>query len=59
MWVTVPIGDGGVVHPFVVYGYQGSEEDPEKLSLTGKLLSVQPMLIVWDLFPLVGSWILP
>ena len=31
-------GDVGVVHLFVVYGYQGSEEDSEKLSLTDKLL---------------------
>ena len=32
MMVVLPTGDGGVVHLFVVYGYQWSE-DPEKLSL--------------------------
>ena len=34
----LPTGVGGVVHLFVVCGYQGSEEDSEKLSLTDKLL---------------------
>ena len=29
---------GGVVHLFVIYGYQGAEEDSEKLQLTEKLL---------------------
>ena len=29
---------GGVVHLFVIYGYQGAEDDPEKLMLTDKLL---------------------
>ena len=38
MRVTLPTGEGGVVHLFVGYGYQGSEEDAEKLSLTDKLL---------------------
>ena len=38
MRVVLPTGDGGVVHLFVVRGYQGSEEDSEKLSLTDKLL---------------------
>ena len=37
--VTLPTGEGGVVHLFVVFGYQGSEEDSDKLVLTGKLLS--------------------
>ena len=35
---TLPAGKGGVVHPFVVYGYQGAEEDAEQLLLTDKLL---------------------
>ena len=30
MRVVLPTGDGGVVHLFVVYCYQGSEEDSEK-----------------------------
>ena len=30
MRVALPTGQGGVVHLFVVYGYQGSEEDAEK-----------------------------
>ena len=34
MRVVLPGGDGGVVHLFVVYAYQGPEEDSEKLSLT-------------------------
>ena len=55
---TLPTGKGGVVHLFVVYGYQGAEEDAEKLRLTDKLLQAvlaeaqvvcvgQPMLISW------------
>ena len=36
--VTPPTGMVGVVHLFVVYGYQGAEEDSEKLLLTDKLL---------------------
>ena len=39
MRIVLPTGDGGVVNLFVVYGYQGSEEDSEKLSLADKLLS--------------------
>ena len=50
----------GVVHLFVVYGCQGAEEDPEKLSLADRLLKAvlaeaqvvcvgQPMLVVGDL----------
>ena len=35
---TLPTGKGGVVHRFVVYGYQGAEEDADKLRLTDKLL---------------------
>ena len=38
MRVLLPTGDGGVVHLFVEYGYEGSEEHSEKLSLTDKLL---------------------
>ena len=36
--VTLPTGKGGVVHHFVVYGYQGAEEDLDQLKLTDKLL---------------------
>ena len=35
--VTLPTGKGGVVHLFVVSGYQGAEEDPDKLELADKL----------------------
>ena len=35
---TLPIGKGGVVHLFVVYGCQGAEEDAEQLLLTDTLL---------------------
>ena len=49
-----------MVHLFVVYGYQGTEEDAEKLRLTDSLLQAvlveaqivcigQPMLIAGDL----------
>ena len=58
--VTLPTGEGRVVHLFVVHGYQGAEVDPQKLALTDKLLQAvmaeaqvvcvgQPMLIVGDL----------
>ena len=57
---TLPTSQGGVVHLFVVYGYQGAEEDAEKLRLTDRLLQAvfaeaqvvcigQPMLIAGDL----------
>ena len=57
---TLPTARGGVVHLFVVYGYQGAEEDTEKLRLTDSLLQAvlveaqivcigQPMLIAGDL----------
>ena len=57
---TLPAGKGGVVHLFVVYGYQGAEEDPDQLELTDKLLQAvlaeaqvvcvgQPLLIAGDL----------
>ena len=57
---TLPTGKGGVAHLFVVYGYQGAEEDAEKLRLTDRLLQAvlaeaqvvcigQPMLIAGDL----------
>ena len=56
----LPTARGGVVHLFVVYGYQGAEEDAEKLRLTDRLLQAvlaeaqvvcvgQPMLIAGDL----------
>ena len=62
-WVlrtTLPTAQGGVVHLFVVYGYQGAEEDADKLQLTDRLLQAvlaeaqvvcigQPMLIAGDL----------
>ena len=57
---TLPTGKGGVVHLFVVSGYQGAEEDAEKLRLTDRLLQAvlaeaqvvcasQPVLIAGDL----------
>ena len=56
---TLPTKEG-VVHLFVVYGYQGAEEDADQLQLTDKLLQAvlaeaqvvclgQPMLIAGDL----------
>ena len=32
--VALPTGMGGLVYHFVVYGYQGTEEDSEKLTAT-------------------------
>ena len=57
---TLPTGKGGVVHLFVVYGYQGTEEDADQPQLTDKLLQAvlaeaqvvcigQPMLFAGDL----------
>ena len=57
---TLPAGKGGVVHLFVVYGYQGAEEGAEKLQLTDRLLRAvlaraqavcvgQPVLLAGDL----------
>ena len=57
---TLPADKGGVVHLFVVCGYQGAEEDADQLQLTDKLLQAvlaeaqvvcvgQPMLIAGDL----------
>ena len=37
MRVVLPLGNGGVVHLFVIYGYQGAESDPEKLQLSEHL----------------------
>ena len=56
---TLPTGKGGVVHLFVVYGYQGAEEDADQLQLSDKLLLAvlveaqvicigQPLLIAGD-----------
>ena len=57
---TLPTAQGGVVHLFVFYGYQGAEEDADQLKLTYKLLQAvlaeaqvvcigQPLLIAGDL----------
>ena len=35
---TLPTAQGGVIHLFVVYGYEGAEEDADKLQLTDRLL---------------------
>ena len=59
MRVVFPLGDGGVVHLFVIYGYQGAESDPEKLQLSDRLFASvlaearmccagQPVLIAGD-----------
>ena len=39
MRVVLPLGNGGVVHLFVIYGYQGAEGDPEKLQLSEHLFA--------------------
>ena len=56
---TLPTAQGGVVHLFVVLGYQGAEDDSDQLLLTDKLLQAvlaeaqvvcvgQPLLIAGD-----------
>ena len=40
MRVVLPLGIGCVVHLFVIYGYQGAENDPEKLQLSEHLFAV-------------------
>ena len=39
MRVVLPLGNGGVVHLFVIYGYQGAESDSEKLQLSEHLFA--------------------
>ena len=39
MRVVLPLGNGGVVHLFVIYGCQGAESDPEKLQLSEHLFA--------------------
>ena len=57
---TLPTAQGGAVHLFVVFGYQGAEEDDHILQLADRLLQAvlaeaqvvcvgQPMLIAGDL----------
>ena len=59
MRVVLPLGHGGIVHLFVIYGYQGAESDPEKLQLSDRLFTAvlaearmccagQPVLFVGD-----------
>ena len=56
---VLPLGNGGVVHLFVIYGYQGAESDPEKLQLSEYLFAAvlaearmccagQPVILVGD-----------
>ena len=56
----LPLANGSIAHLFVVYGYQGSSDDPHKLALTNKLLDAvicesracgtgQPVIISGDL----------
>ena len=57
---TLPTGKGGLVHLFVVYGYQGAEEDAEKLKLTEKLLQAvlaeAQVVCVGQPLPIAGDW---
>ena len=57
--VILPLANGSIAHLFVVYGYQGSSDDPQKLLLTNKLFEAvigeakvcgtgQPVIIVGD-----------
>ena len=39
MRVVLPLGNGGIVHLFVIYGYQCAERDPEKLQLSDRLFA--------------------
>ena len=58
--VILPLASGRIAHLFVLYGYQGASEDPNKLALTNKLLeavicearvcgSGQPVIFAGDL----------
>ena len=58
--VILPLANGRIAHLFVVYGYQGSCDDPHKLALTNKLMEAvigeakvcgacQPVVISGDL----------
>ena len=58
MRVVLPLGNGGIAHLFIIYGYQGAESDPEKLTLTDNLLTAvlaeakvccagQPVISCW------------
>ena len=56
--VVLLLGNGGVVHMFVIYGYQGAESNPEKLQLSEHLFAVlaeakmcsagQPVILAGD-----------
>ena len=59
MRVVLPLGNGGIAHLFVIYGYQGAESDPEKLQLSEHLFAAvlaeakmccagQPVILVGD-----------
>ena len=59
MKVVLPMGNGGIVHLFVIHGYQGAESDPEKFQLSEQFFAAvlaearvccagQPVLIVGD-----------
>ena len=37
--VVLPLGNGGIVHLFVINGFQGAESDPEKLQLSEHLFA--------------------
>ena len=58
--VILPLANGSIAHLFVLYGYQGSYDDPHKHALTNKLLEAvlceakvcgtgQPVVITGDL----------
>ena len=53
---ALPTGKGGVVHLFVVYGFEGAEEDADQLLLTVKLL--QAVLAEAQVFVLVSLCLL-
>ena len=57
--VALPTGEGGVVHIFVVYGYQGSEEDAGKLAVSGqavaRLFFLRPRWYVWQPLLIAGD----
>ena len=46
--VTLPTGNGKVVHLFVIYGYQGAEDDAEKLQFADKLLRAVLAGVCWS-----------
>ena len=55
---VLPLGHGRVMHLVVVYGYQGAEDDAEKLSLTDQLsdAALSELAVISRGQPCVSCW---